>query len=179
MSYLLLGLMLLLFLLGMPIVLAIGFCALVYAAFISRRAIDHHSPADGFRRGHVPPSAAVPMFILTGALMERCDITGRLVTFSQSLVGWLRGGLAQVNVVTNVIMSGISGSGLADAAATGTALIPVIEESGLRPGLLRSHHGVQLHHRPHRPTLDHHGRHRRAHEHFDRKDVPAEVCSRA
>jgi tripartite ATP-independent transporter DctM subunit len=70
------------------------------------------------------------MFILTGSLMGDTDVTGRLVRFSQSLVGWVRGGLAQVNVLTNIIISGISGSGLADAAATGSALVPVMKRVG-------------------------------------------------
>jgi len=73
---------------------------------------------------------AIPMFILTGSLMGETDVTVRLVRFSQSLVGWIRGGLAHVNVMTNVFMAGISGSALADAAATGSALIPVMKRAG-------------------------------------------------
>lgn len=129
MNWALLGLMVVLFFTGMPIVLAIGFCSLLYAVFIA-----------GVPLSIVPQQAisaidtflllAIPMFILTGSLMGETDVTQRLVRFSQSLVGWIRGGLAQVNVMTNVIMAGISGSGLADAAATGSALIPVMKRAG-------------------------------------------------
>lgn len=128
-NWLLLLLLVALFFTGMPIVLAIGFCSVVYAVFIA-----------GVPLSIVPQQAvsaidtflllAIPMFILTGTLMGEADVTGRLVRFSNSLVGWVRGGLAQVNVMTNVIISGISGSGLADAAATGSALIPVMKRNG-------------------------------------------------
>ena len=133
MNWLLLGLMVLLFFTGMPIVLAIGFCSLLYAIFVagvSPSIIPQQvvSAIDTFLL------LAIPMFLLTGALMEESDVTRRLVRFSQSLVGWLRGGLAQVNVMTNVFMAGISGSGLADAAATGSALIPVMRRAGYGAG---------------------------------------------
>jgi tripartite ATP-independent transporter DctM subunit len=129
MTWLLLVLMVALFFTGMPIVLAIGFCSLVYAAFIA-----------GVPLSIIPQQIvtgidtflllAIPMFILSGALMNDTDVTTRLVRFAQSLVGWIRGGLAQVNVLTAVIISGISGSGLADAAATGSALVPVMKRVG-------------------------------------------------
>ncbi|MSQ54319.1 MAG: TRAP transporter large permease [Betaproteobacteria bacterium] len=129
MNWVVFGLMLLLFFTGMPIVLAIGFCSLLYAMFVA-----------GVPLSIIPQQVvtgidtflllAIPMFILTGALMGEGDVTGKLVRFSQSLVGWMRGGLAQVNVLTNIIISGISGSGLADAAATGSALLPVMKKAG-------------------------------------------------
>ena len=126
-------LMLILFLAGMPIALAIGFCSIIYAAFIAAVPLailpqQTISAIDTFLL------LAIPMFVLTGALMGEADVTARLVRFSQSLVGWIRGGLAQVNVLTNVFMAGISGSGLADAAATGSALIPVMKRVGYGAG---------------------------------------------
>ncbi len=129
MNWLLLGLMVLLFFTGMPIVLAIGFCSLLYTIFVADVPLliipqQVVSSIDTFLL------LAIPMFLLTGALMGESDVTKRLVRFSQSLVGWIRGGLAQVNVMTNVFMAGISGSGLADAAATGSALIPVMRKAG-------------------------------------------------
>src|SRR5512134_2113550 len=56
------------------------------------------------------PLMAVPFFILAGEVMNHGGITHRLVRFAESLVAHLRGGLAQVNVVSNMLMSGISGS---------------------------------------------------------------------
>ena len=70
------------------------------------------------------PLLAVPMFLLAGELMTRGGVTTRLVTFAGVLVGSIRGGLAQVSIVTNVIMAGMSGSAVADAASTGSVLIP-------------------------------------------------------
>lgn len=129
MNWALLGLMVVLFFTGMPIVLAIGFCSVLYAAFVAGVPLSiipqqTVSAIDTFLL------LAIPMFILTGSLMGETDVTARLVRFSQSLVGWIRGGLAHVNVMTNVFMAGISGSALADAAATGSALIPVMKRAG-------------------------------------------------
>jgi len=67
---------------------------------------------------------AVPFFILAGELMGTSGILGRLVRFAEMLVGWVRGGLAHVNIVASMIFAGISGSAVADASALGAALIP-------------------------------------------------------
>ena len=63
---------------------------------------------------------AIPLFILAGDLMNKSGITRRLIDFSLSLVGHLKGSLSQVAVITNLIMAGVSGSGVADASATGS-----------------------------------------------------------
>jgi C4-dicarboxylate transporter DctM subunit len=76
------------------------------------------------------PLLAVPMFILAGELMTRGGVTVRLVNFSAALVGHIKGGLAQVGVLANVIMSGMSGSAAADLAATGSLLIPAMIKRG-------------------------------------------------
>src|SRR5665648_149295 len=73
---------------------------------------------------------AIPFFFLAGELMNNGGLMIRIVKFVQGLVGFIRGGLAYVNVVTNMIMAGMSGSALADAAATGTVLIPAMEKAG-------------------------------------------------
>jgi tripartite ATP-independent transporter DctM subunit len=79
------------------------------------------------------PLLAVPMFILAGELMTRGGVTQRLVQFSSVLVGHVKGGLAQVSVVANVIMAGMSGSAAADLAATGSLLIPGMVKRGYPP----------------------------------------------
>ncbi|MCF2665191.1 TRAP transporter large permease [Oscillibacter valericigenes] len=73
---------------------------------------------------------AIPFFILAGNLMNSGGVTRRIIDFTQSIVGWVRGGLGVVNVVASMIFGGISGSANADVAAFGTALIPAMEESG-------------------------------------------------
>lgn len=73
---------------------------------------------------------AIPLFLLAGELMNTGGITIRLVNFVQAFIGHLRGGLAYVAVVTNMLMAGISGSALADAAGTGSVLIPSMKRAG-------------------------------------------------
>ena len=68
---------------------------------------------------------AVPLFVLAGEIMNSGGITNRLMNFARALVGHMRGGLAQVNVVVSMFFAGVSGSATADAAAFGKILIPV------------------------------------------------------
>lgn len=76
------------------------------------------------------PLVAIPLFILAGELMNRGGMTHRLVEFALSLIGHLKGSLSHVAVITNIIMAGVSGSGVADASATGTILIPAMTAEG-------------------------------------------------
>jgi tripartite ATP-independent transporter DctM subunit len=77
---------------------------------------------------------SIPLFILAGELMNAGGVTRRLVDWSLAFVGHFRGALSQVSVVTNLIMSGVSGSAVADATAIGTALIPRMKKEGYREG---------------------------------------------
>jgi tripartite ATP-independent transporter DctM subunit len=67
---------------------------------------------------------ALPMFILAGELLNRFDLTDRLIAFARLLVGWIRGGLAHVNILASMLFAGISGSIFGDLASIGTILIP-------------------------------------------------------
>ena len=69
---------------------------------------------------------ALPMFVLTGELLNRADLTDKLVELATHMVGWIKGGLAHVNIVTSMFFAGISGSVLADAASLGPILIPAM-----------------------------------------------------
>jgi tripartite ATP-independent transporter DctM subunit len=73
---------------------------------------------------------AIPFFIFAGDLMIRGGIAERLVNFAASMVGHLRGGLGQVNVVTCTLFGGISGSAVADASAVGGIMIPQMKARG-------------------------------------------------
>jgi len=73
---------------------------------------------------------AIPLFIFAGELMNLCGVTQRLVRFAETMVGHFHGGLANVGVVSNFLVSGISGSSIADAAATGTVLVPEMKKRG-------------------------------------------------
>lgn len=77
---------------------------------------------------------AIPLFILTGEIMNRGGLTQRLVDWALSLVGHVRGALAQVSLLTNLMMAGVSGSGAADAAATGRILVPAMRREGYNEG---------------------------------------------
>jgi TRAP-type C4-dicarboxylate transport system permease large subunit len=76
------------------------------------------------------PLMAIPFFMLAGELMNRGGITIRLVEFSQVLMGHLRGGLAQVNILSSMLFAGLSGSAVADTSALGSMLIPAMEKEG-------------------------------------------------
>ena len=76
------------------------------------------------------PLMAIPFFMLAGEVMNRSNITLRLVEFSQAMIGHLRGGLAHVNVLSSMLFAGLSGSAVADVSALGSMLIPAMEAQG-------------------------------------------------
>ncbi len=76
------------------------------------------------------PLMALPMFILAGEIMNTGGITQRLVHFSQTLIGHVRGGLAHVNILSSILFAGLSGSAVADTSALGSMLIPAMEKNG-------------------------------------------------
>ncbi len=73
---------------------------------------------------------AAPFFMLVGIAMNTAGVTQRLYEFVEALVGWLRGGLAHVNVVGSVIFAGMSGSAVADAAGLGAVEIKAMSDEG-------------------------------------------------
>jgi tripartite ATP-independent transporter DctM subunit len=73
---------------------------------------------------------AIPFFIYAGDLMVRGDIARRLVALAGALVGHLRGGLGQVNVLASVMFGGVSGSAAADASAVGGLMVPQMKARG-------------------------------------------------
>lgn len=73
---------------------------------------------------------AIPLFLTAGYLMNSSGLTRKLVDFAHTLVGHMRGGLAQVNVVTSAMFGAISGSSVADAAGTTKMLVPEMTARG-------------------------------------------------
>jgi len=121
--------MLILFVIATPVAWSMAIAAAVYMTF------GPHVPLQGMVQRMIGgidtfPLLAIPYFILAGNLMNTGGITDRLVTFAKALVGHVTGGLAHVVVVTNMIMAGMSGSGVADAAGSGTILIPAMKKAG-------------------------------------------------
>lgn len=123
---LVLGLSFLTFLmLGIPIAFVLGltsFVALLYSGNIPFLLIpkEMFSGTDSF------PLLAVPFFIFAGNLMNAGGITRRLIHFCNILLGYIRGGLALVNVVASMFFAGITGAAVADTSALGSILIPAM-----------------------------------------------------
>ncbi|GIK88516.1 MAG: hypothetical protein BroJett026_39970 [Betaproteobacteria bacterium] len=117
-------------LINVPIAVALGIAAL--AAMLATQgtgslpnlAIAMYQGATSF------PLIAIPLFILAGAIMNTSGISRRLIDFASALLGSMRGALAQVNVLTSMFFAEISGSAVADVAATGPILIPAMKKRG-------------------------------------------------
>ena len=77
---------------------------------------------------------AMPLFMLTGELMNHSGLTRRLINFAMLTVRPVRGGLGEVNVVASMIFGGISGSSVADTSALGSILIPDMVKKGYPKG---------------------------------------------
>jgi tripartite ATP-independent transporter DctM subunit len=115
--------------LGVPIAFCLGVSSVVFLSFtkgiflgiIAQRMF---TGVDAF------PFMAIPFFILAGDLMNAAKITDKLVAFADIIVGRLKGGLAHVNIVTNMFFAGVSGSAVADCSAIGSFLIPMMKEKG-------------------------------------------------
>ena len=80
------------------------------------------------------PLLAVPLFTLAGSLMNESGISERLFNFTRAFVGHIRGGLAHTAIVGNVFLSGISGSSVADCAATSRVFVPQLTQAGYGQG---------------------------------------------
>ncbi|MFN7104191.1 MAG: TRAP transporter large permease subunit, partial [Pseudorhizobium sp.] len=126
---LLIGSFLLLMIIGAPIAVSLGVSSLLYLVLygVAPDIIAAQRMIAGVESF---PLIAVPFFILVGNLMNIAGVTGRIYTFALSLVGWMRGGLAQVNIIGSVVFSGMSGTALADAAGIGTIEIKAMKDHG-------------------------------------------------
>ena len=120
----------LLLLLGLPICFVLGICSIVYCLVSGEPSLLFMLAEKIFRGMDNFVLLAIPMFIMTGEIMNRGGITNSLVAFADLLVGRIRGGLAYVNVLASTFFAGITGSALSDIASLGTILIPAMEEQG-------------------------------------------------
>lgn len=119
-------------LLGMPIGFALGVVGFVL--FLLSGSPLEMMPIVLFDGANNFPLLAIPLFMLVGELMDACNLSSRLINFAASLVGFMRGGLAQVTVLTSMLFAEISGSAVAGAAALGGVLIPQMKKKGYTPG---------------------------------------------
>lgn len=129
-ALLIIGTFIILLLLGTPIAFIIGIVSVIGILFLESGISlitvfeKMFSGLDSF------VLLAVPLFILAANLMNGSKITEKLINFSTSLVGHVRGGLAHANVVVSMIFAGISGSATADTAGVGKILIPSMVKEG-------------------------------------------------
>lgn len=77
---------------------------------------------------------AIPFFVIAGGLMQSGGISKRIVDFAKTLVGWLPGGLAIVDILASMIFAAMTGAGAATTAAVGGIMIPSMAEDGYDPG---------------------------------------------
>ncbi len=127
-AFVLLGSFALLMLIGMPVAYALGAAALIGGLWIDL-------PLDGvmiqIASGVNKFSLlAIPCFVLAGAIMAEGGMARRLVAFAGVLIGFVRGGLALVNILASTFFGAISGSSVADTASIGSVLIPEMEKKG-------------------------------------------------
>lgn len=118
--------------LGMPLAFALGLVSLTYLVGIGGvpltiLPIKIIGGVDSF------VLLAIPLFIFGGALMETGGISQRIVALATALIGHVRGGLAMVVVVAEMLFSGISGSTAADVSAMSSLLIPSMKKAGYQP----------------------------------------------
>ncbi len=122
-----------LILLNVPIAVAIGLVAIVGMVADNGFVSVYNAALTLFDGATNFPLIAIPLFILAGCLMNTTSISRRLIDFCLALVGFIRGGLAMVNVTVSLFFAEISGSAVADVAATGSVLIPAMKKRGFKP----------------------------------------------
>ena len=129
MEWIILGVIVLLTAINVPIGYALSIATILAILWTGAASLSV-VPFNLFGGSSSFPLLAIPLFILAGGLMETSGISQRLVNLANSLVGFVRGGLAMVTVVATLIQSEISGSSVADAAAIGKVVIPAMEKRG-------------------------------------------------
>lgn len=127
----LMGSFFILLLLGVPVAICLGLSSVIthLATGLSLNPIA----INYFAQSSVVALLAIPFFILSGNVMAQAGISTKLINFTKSLVGHLRGGIGITSVVTAAFFAAMSGSGPATVAALGLILIPAMVDSGYKP----------------------------------------------
>lgn len=119
-----------LIIIGVPIAFSMGLSSLFYAFLKGKTALYYLISQKIFVGMDNFVLICIPLFIFSGMIMNESGITKRLIKFSLSLVGNLKGGLAHVNIVTSMFFAGMTGASTADTAAIGSILIPAMQKEG-------------------------------------------------
>jgi len=128
-AFVLITALVLLIILGMPVGIAMVILPTIFIAFTNELPLSI-IPYQMYEALARPPLIAIPFFILTGELMNSSQISERLMALSKALVGRVRGGIAQVNIIASLLFAGMNGSAVADTVASGTILIPAMKKAG-------------------------------------------------
>lgn len=128
MAVIILILFLLVILIGVPIAYSMG-SVTIFAFFMTGNS-NIIIPQKMFSGIDNFTYLCIPLFILASEIMSNCGLTRDIVNFCDALVGRIRGGLAQVNVLDSMIFAGISGSATADATGIGKLEIDMMVEGG-------------------------------------------------
>ncbi|MDD3164949.1 MAG: TRAP transporter large permease [Oscillospiraceae bacterium] len=115
--------------LGVPIAFVLALCALALMQFmgLNDMTIISQNMVMGTNNASL---LAVPFFMLAGEVMARGGLSERIVDFCNIIVGRVKGGLGYVAILASMIFAGLSGSAVADAAALGGILIPLMVKNG-------------------------------------------------
>ena len=119
-----------LILIDVPIAVSLGVVAVIAMVLAQGADILPNVALVMFDGATKFPLLAIPLFILAGAIMNASGISTRLIAFVSALLGFIRGGLAMVNIGASMFFAEISGSAVADVAALGSILIPAMRRRG-------------------------------------------------
>ena len=123
-----------LLLLGVPIVVSLGVPCGLWFIFSGATPMMMFSQKV-FTQLDSFSMLAIPLFMLAGEIMDKTNITKSLVDFANSVVGWIRGGIAQTTELAGMMLAGISGSSNADTSALAVLLYKPLRESGYDEGI--------------------------------------------
>jgi len=126
--FILIGIFTIVCLAGMPVAYALGIAAIAAALWIDLPLEAVMLKVSGGMSGF--SLLAIPFFILAGAIMAVGGMAERLVNLAKVFVGFIRGGMALVNILASTMFGCISGSSVADTAAVGSVMIPQMIKNG-------------------------------------------------
>jgi len=117
---------------GVPIAIVLGLVTLIFIFSTGNTAILDSLPSRIFSGTQNFGLLAIPLFMLVGELMNYGGVTHRLISFTNTLFGHVRGGLAYVNVAANTFLASIMGSAQAQSAVMCRVMVPEMEKSGYK-----------------------------------------------
>ena len=133
MAWILIGTFITLILVRVPVSIAIGAATVLTFATSDFSSVMQIIPQQMLEGVNKASLTAVPFFIMAGNLMNATGVTERIFAFANALVGHLKAGLAQVNILSSMIFAGISGAAVADCAGLGAIEIKAMRERGYKP----------------------------------------------